>query len=98
MGWIRRLLIGLVLMVVISRLAADNETDFDATGVTMSLSAEDLVNAVLPKLIQALANNTTLQNAIVQAIMPGIRAQMATLARSTGGAGTTTPRTGPQPQ
>lgn len=73
---------------------ADDTLDF--SGVTLDMSG--LVDAVLPKLINRLSTNPTLRAAIVAAIMPDLTAQMATLARSTAGAGTTTPRTGPNPR
>jgi len=69
----------------------------DLSGVTFDMSG--IVDALLPKIIARLQNNTTLQNALVQAMMPAIRAQMANIARSTATAGTTTPRvTGPTPK
>jgi hypothetical protein len=69
-----------------------DETDFDISGVTFDMSGIEA--ALLPKLISMLSTNATLRAAIVQAIMPDIRAQMATIARATAGAGTTTPRNG----
>jgi hypothetical protein len=73
----------------------DGDGSIDLSGVAFDFSGIEA--ALLPKLITALSTNATLRAAIVAAIMPDIRAQMATIARSTGGAGTTTPRTGPTP-
>ena len=71
---------------------ADGDDTLDLSGVTFDFTG--LVDALVPKLAAKLASNTTLQNQLAQALMPAIRAQMATIARSTAGAGTTTPRTG----
>lgn len=68
---------------------ADGDT-LDLSGVTFDMSG--IEKALLPKLISSLSTNATFRSAMVQALMPDIRAQMATLARSTAGAGTTTPR------
>lgn len=37
-----------------------NNGTIDYSGVTMEISAEDLINVLLPKLVTALANNPTL--------------------------------------
>jgi hypothetical protein len=66
----------------------------DVGGVTMKVSGDDLTNALLPHVVKALLANGAFRSAMVQALMPDIVAQMATLSRSTGGAGTTTPRIG----
>lgn len=76
-------------------MAGDN--NLDVGGVTMTVPGSDLVAVLLPHIVKALQGDVNLQNALVAAIMPMIRAQMATLARATAGAGTTTPRTGPTP-
>ena len=69
-----------------------DETNFDISGVTFDMSGIEA--ALLPKLISMLSTDATLRAAIVQAIMPDIHTQMATIARRTAGAGTTTPRNG----
>ncbi len=66
------------------------DDSLELSGVTFDFTG--LVDALVPKLAAKLASNPTLQNQLVQAMMPAIRAQMATIARSTGGSGRTTPR------
>lgn len=68
------------------------DAQIDFSGVTMDIDGEALVAIILPKIIQALLNDQSLQNQLIQAVLPALRAQLATLARATAGAGTTTPR------
>jgi hypothetical protein len=66
------------------------ENTGDVGGVEMTISKGDLVRALLPQIIQELQTNTVLQNALANALMPGIRTQIAQIARSTVSSGTTT--------
>jgi hypothetical protein len=76
-----------------------NDGSMDLSGVSFDIDGDDLVAKLLPKIIKQLVpllqTNQQLQQSLVNAIMPQLTAQMATIARSTAGAGTTTPRTGP---
>jgi hypothetical protein len=76
-----------------------NDGSLDLGDLSFSIDGDDLVAKLLPKiitqLIPLLATNAQLKTALVNAIMPEVTAQSATIARSTAGAGTTTPRTGP---
>jgi len=69
--------------------------ELNLSGVTFDIDGAALAKKLIPHLVTALADNTTLQNALVNAIMPGLRDQMLALARSTASTGTITPRTGP---
>jgi hypothetical protein len=69
---------------------ATTEDTGDVSGVELTLSKSDLVAALLPEIINELATNATLQNALVNAIMPGLRSQMLQLARTTVSTGTVT--------
>lgn len=92
MRWVFRLLIALGLITVTMKALANDGT-IDMSGMTFDFPGDALANALIPHLVNALSTNQTLQNALVNAIMPQVRAQMATIARSTGGSGATTPRT-----
>ena len=74
-----------------------NDGTLDLGDVSATIDGDALANALIPHLVTALSTNQTLQNALVNAIMPQVRAQMATIARATGGSGATTPRSGPTP-
>jgi hypothetical protein len=73
----------------------------DISGVTFDIDMSGLIPALIPKLIPALvtelSSNPTLAQDIVNAIMPQLRTQMASLARTTAGTGTTTPAPGKRP-
>jgi hypothetical protein len=59
--------------------------DFSNVNLKLSMSGSQLANILIPHLVTALASNATLRNAIVAAIMPSIRAQVASIAASTAG-------------
>lgn len=75
------------------------DSDLDLGGLTFDVDGDALVAKLLPKivaqLVPLLSTNAQLRTALVNAIMPEVTAQSATIARQTAGSGTTTPRTGP---
>lgn len=74
-----------------------NDGTLDLGGVTLDFPGDDLAAALIPHLVTQLSTNQALLNALVAAIMPAVRAQMATITRATGGSGGSTPRTGTTP-
>lgn len=93
----KRLLLFLLLLFLVSRVRVAEDGTVDVSGLTFNFPGDDLAAQLIPHLVNMLSTNQTLQNALVNAIMPQVRAQMATIARATGGSGATTPRSGPTP-